>query len=202
MKRGFFFLGFGFYFLFDLEVLLRHAGGEAPYAVLDLFPDVLAWLLMGIGLFFLTRKYAEVKSLRNAAVVHFALSVFTLLSETAFFAFFFTADPDGAERILAMEIFEYALRVTEFIYCVHLFDRIRLIALNRENEPKLASACKTECIFIAAHFAVFAASIILKYVPASGTAARVADWLQYLFFLLVIWFGGITLIRCDLKMSE
>ncbi len=200
-KRAFFFLGLGFFFLFDAETYLRAGQGSAPYAVLDLFPDVLAWLLMAAGLWILCREHPHFKPLRFAASVHFFLSVFTLLTETAFFSVFYRMEGEYPEKILFLEIFEYALRVTEFIFCLHLFGQVRLFCGEKEDE-KLVRACRLEEGFILTHFILFAAAIVLKYLPLPAAVPAVADRLQYLFWILVIWFGGITLIRCDLRLSR
>ena len=200
-KRAFFFLGLGFFFLFDVELFLTSKEGSAPYACLNLFPDVIAWLLMAAGLWILCRKHPHFKPLRFAASVHFFLSVFTLLTETAFFSVFYRMEGEYPEKILFLEIFEYALRVTEFIFCLHLFGQVRLLC-GEEKDDKLARACRLEERFIAAHFVLFAASAVLSFLPVPAIVSAVADRLQYLFWILVIWYGGITLIRCDLRLSR
>ena len=199
-KRGFFFLGLGFFFLFDAEVFLRASQGSVPHAVLDLFPDALGWLLLAVGLWALCKEHLHYRPLLTASVIHFFFSVFTLLTETAFFSFFYRIEDGYPERILFLEILEYALRVTEFIFSLHLFGQTRITCGLKKNE-KLTRACKTEERFILIHFVLFAAAILLKYLPLPAVVPAVADRLQYLFWVLAIWFGGITLIRCDLNFS-
>ena len=73
----------GFMLLFDLQTALSHESGGQVYAVIDIFPNVLGFILLFWGLFRLTKEDRAFLPLRNASLAMLFFSVFSLLKDTA-----------------------------------------------------------------------------------------------------------------------
>ena len=194
MGTGLLFIGF--FFLFDFQIALKTAGSETVYAILDIFPDAIGWLLIFIGTLRARRHEIKFKPLVPASAVLFAVSVFTVLSETAFFGVFY---PDG-NPVLALRVAEVAIHLGELAFSFFLFRAVRALCKGKKEE-KLVRASLNELIQIAAHGVLFVIYMALSFALPKSTVTSVIYYLEYLFWIAVVWYGAVTLIRCDLNLS-
>ncbi len=195
MGLGFLFLGF--MFLFDFETALSHADSAEVYMLIDIFPDVIGWVLILIGLFLYARKHAEFASLKVFAFPMLAVSVFTLLAGTLWYPVFYT----GGMRIAFLSYLAHAVHFAELVFSFLLFLKLQPIC-EKEKEPKLASSCRLMRTFVVTEGILYLLSFVLRLALTSAKVAILAQRLDYLFWVLVIWFGAILLLRSDLKLSD
>ena len=194
MGTGFLFVGF--FFLFDFQIALKSAGSDTVYALLDIFPDVIGWILLLIGALRASRREKAFRPLVYGAAGLFLVSVFTLLSETAFFSVFYP----GAAPVPGIRVLEFAVHFGELLFSFFLF-RTLYAFCKAKKEEKMTRATLNEQIQIVAHAVLYLAYLVLSFVLPKSVVTSVFFYLEYLFWIAVVWYGAATLIRCDLNLS-
>ena len=86
---GFGFLFLGVMFLFDSQIALTESDSGALYGIVDLFPDVIGWILLFFGLNALGKKESGFALLRRSALILLVLSLVSLAKDTLFFSSFY-----------------------------------------------------------------------------------------------------------------
>ena len=195
MGLGFLFLGF--MFLFDFETALSHTDSAEVYMLIDIFPDVIGWVLILVGLFLYAKKHAEFSSLKIFALPMLAVAVFTLLAGTLWYPVFYVNGVGNA----FLSYFSIAVHAAELVFSFLLFSKLQPIC-EKEKEPKLASSCRLMRIFVCTEGLLYALSLVLRLALRGAMAAVLVQRLDYLFWVLAIWYGAILLLRSDLKLSD
>lgn len=189
----------GLMFLFDAQAGLRTGDGSV-YMMIDLFPDVLGWLLMFRGLVTLSRKAPSFEKLKKPAGFLGLLSVFSLAKDTVLYSRFYTAA--GIQKTPG-EIFDFCdhLLILAFIY--FLFKKMVPLA-RKYGEDKLAVHHRTIPTVVVAEGVCFVLAKILPLIPAEefAKAGLVVSRLDYLFWIFLIWFAVITMVRSMLRISD
>ena len=80
----------GIMFLFDAQAGLRAADGSV-HMMLDLFPDLVGWLLLFRGLTVLSEWEKAFLPLKRPAFLMGMLAAFSLAKDTILFPYFYTA---------------------------------------------------------------------------------------------------------------
>lgn len=196
---GFGFLFIGFMLLYDFEIGLV-AGGGASYLLLDIFPDVLGFLLLFLGLRKLCQKGEDFAFLKKATLFLFPLSVLMLLKGTLFFSVFYG---EAGKASLAATALDACMRLLKLAFTYLLFQKTSAMTF-RLGEPKLSSHHGfLPRIALVDGVLYLAATALRNFAPdgfATVTATLVT--LELLFWVFLVWFGAICLFRCVLRLSD
>ena len=190
----------GFAFLFDFQLGLRHPGEETAYAMLDIFPDVIGWLLIFWGLARLAKKAEEFAFLRNSALFFLVLSLFTLAKDTVFFSAFYTENV----QCFAGEAVDFCVHLLELGFIALLARRCAALC-RKKGEDKIAlshAALPGIALCEGILFAIARSSRFLSLPAGALSVVRVVSMLDYVFLVFLVWFGAIALFRTMLRVTE
>jgi len=191
----------GFMFLYDFEVALSGAGGAVPRAVVDIFPDPIGWILLFFGLWKMSKKYSDFIFLKQASVFLFAFSLLGVLKNTVLFSTFFT---EKGIQNFAGESLDFVEHLFTLGFVWLLFQKTSVLC-RKKGEDKLSSAhgmlpriAMTEGILYVLGFALTKIPLSESVRPAVVILSR----LDFLFWVFLIWFGVVSLIRALIRLSD
>ena len=196
---GFGFLFIGFMLLYDYEIVLAADG--VGYLALDIFPDVLGFLLLFLGLRKLCRKGEDFAFLKKASLFLLPLSVLMLVKGTLLFPAFY--DAATGKMGLAATALDVCMRLLKLAFTYLLFQKTAAMAF-RLGEPKLSSHHGLIPRIAMVDGVLYLASTALRtFAPQSLlTLTSTVTILELLFWVLLVWFGAICLFRCVLRLSD
>lgn len=188
----------GFMFLHDSQIALRNSAGEI-HMIVDIFPDLLGWILLFFGLYKLCKREERFALVRNLCLPMLALSLFTFLAETAFYPVFF---PNGANGAV-IEIVRFAENILIAVFSFLLFKEMVLFC-QKEGEEKLANCFRYGKGFAVTEAVLYLAAQIARFsVPEDmKTLASGLSVCYYLFWIFFIWYSVIQLFRAYRKIYE
>ena len=201
---GFGLISIGVMFLFDQPIYRTHPGETAPYMMIDLFPDAIGWVLLLLGLYRLSRKKEEFLPLFRATAFFLPASVLLFFSETLFFPSFypdFTALRHGA---FPTELLNLLLHLGELLFLFFLFRRTEPLA-EREDQKGIVKMLSFGKKLILACVCLSPIVFLFDWVAAGEAALKIRGILaafNNLSFVVTVWLGLISFLRCDLKISE
>lgn len=189
----------GLMFLFDAQAGLRAADGSV-YMMIDLFPDILGWLLMFWGLVTLSKRAPSFEKMKKPAAFLGLLSVFSLAKDTVLFTRFYTAA--GMQKIPG-EIFDFCDHLLTLAFMYFLFKNMVPLA-RKYGEDKLAVHHRTVPTVVIAEGAFFVLAKILSLISTDqiAKAGVIVSRLDYLFWIFLIWFAVITMVRSMIRISD
>lgn len=191
----------GFMFLYDFQLGLRAPGSDSAYALLDIFPDAIGWVLLFFGLRTLSKKDTSFAFLRNSTVFFFILSLFSLAKETLFFTVFYS--PAGSQTFVGqcVDICEHLLTLG-FIW---LLFRKTAPLCRKNGEDKLSRSHDMLPRVAATEGGLYLIALLFRCLPlpaGAAVAVNVISRLDFLFWVFLIWFGTITLFRSMRRLSD
>lgn len=193
---GFGALFIGFMFLYDFQVVLKSSG-----MTLDIFPDLIGWILICIGLIRLTSHQKEFHNLKKSSFFFLLLSVFTLLKETLFASAFYL--PSG-EQVLAGTVVDFCLHLFELVF-IFLFFRKLSVMCRRQKEDRLAFHHGVIPRLALTEGILYCISKIAFLFPSAMNVSSlfiIVSRLDFMFTVFLIWYGAILLLRCEFKLSD
>ena len=189
----------GIMFLFDAQAGLRAADGSV-HMMLDLFPDLVGWLLLFRGLTVLSEWEKAFLPLKRPAFLMGMLAAFSLAKDTILFPYFYTAS--GSHRF-SVEIFDFCehLLILAFLYV--LFQKMVPFA-RKHGEDKLAIHHRTVPTLVLAEGGIFVLSKILSVLSVKEleSFAVVVSRLDYLFWIFLVWFAVIAMVRSMIRITD
>ncbi len=198
---GFGSLFLGFMFLYDFQIALRHTGMDGAYAMIDIFPDAIGWVLLFLGLGTLSKKAEGFEQIRKAPVLFFVLSLFTLAKDTLFFSVFYS---EQGRQIFAGRALDVSVHLLELAFIYVLFRQTARFC-RKQGEDRLsgAHALMPRIALVEGGLYLLTRLVRLLPVPVSFTAvANVISRLDYLFLVFLIWYGTICLLRSLFRLSD
>ena len=192
---GFLPISIGVMLLFDLQIALTRDG--AVYAVLDVFPNVLGFALILIGLIRLARRGETCRKETACAAFLTVVSLFVLAKDTLLYGSFYA---DGIE-IVAGQTIGFCQHLLILGFLVLLFRRTGKALLSLE-EDRLAQTHGRVTGFALAEGIVYVLCYILGFVPGfPENALSVIKLLDMLFWIALVWYGGISQLRAALRVN-
>lgn len=195
---GFLPISLGVMLLYDLQVALTHPSGEV-YAVVDIFPTFLGFVLILWGLVRLSKRGTDCKREITIAGCLTLLSAFVLIKDTALYGYFYS---DGIENDVGQCIG----------FCQHLLILGFLVLLFRKtgsvlaslDEEKLARSHGRMTVFALMEGVVYFLCFALTLTSREGfwdAAYKVTRILDMLLWIILVWFGGIIQLRASLRTN-
>ena len=197
---GFGALFLGIMFLYDFQVGLRLPGEDVAYAMLDLFPDVIGWILIFVGLNRLEKHVNGLAVLKKVSVLFIALSLVTLGKDTFFYNAFYAENAQG----LFGEILDFCIHLAELAFLAQLFSQTAVLC-RKNGEDKLAVSHANVPRVAAAEGFLFVLARGLRLLPLPQSVlpyVSVISILDFLFLVFLIWYGVIAMLRALLRLSE
>lgn len=191
----------GFMFLYDFQMGLRAPGSEEAYALLDIFPDVLGWLLLFWGIYRLSQRKEMFLSLKAIALFMTVFSVFTLVKDTFLFDWFFS--PKGEQNATGL-LLDGCEHFFTLVFVWLLFQKTQVLC-RKCGEDKLSRFHAIVPRIAVTEGALFLLSALLRLLPLQGTAVAVAQIisrLDFLFWVFLVWFGTIALFRAMVRIDD
>ena len=198
---GFGALFIGFMFLYDFQIGLRASEGASAYAILDIFPDAIGWILLFAGLTVLAKKFDSFRFLRNTTVFFFVLSVFSLVKESFLFSVFYSSE---GVQILAGECFDVCEHFLTLGFIYLLFQKTAPLC-RKYGEDKLSRSHELMPRIALVEGALFACIFAFRFLPLTNNVLpymNVISRLDFLFWVFLIWYGTITLFRSLRRISD
>ena len=198
---GFGALFLGFMFLYDFQIALRHTGMDNAYAIVDIFPDVIGWILIFVGLRALAKKAENFKKIRFATILLFVLSLFTLAKDTAFYSLFYSAQ---GSQTFAGEALDMSVHLVELAF-IYVFFQETSNLCHKKGEDRLSGAHALIPRVALVEGGLFLIARLGRFVSLSGYLAAVVNVisrLDYLFLVFLIWYGTICLLRALFRLSD
>lgn len=189
----------GLMFLFDAQMGLRAADGSV-HMIVDIFPDIIGWILIFYGLVTLTRKAPDFEAMKKPVVFLALLSVLSLSKDTLLYPHFYTAA--GAQR-LPGEVFDFCDHLLTLAFLYFLFQKMVPLA-RKYGEDKLAVHHRTIPTVVLAEGVCHVASRFLQILPVEALkkTGLIISRLDYLFWVFLIWFAVITMVRSMIRISD
>ncbi len=189
----------GLMFLFDAQAGLRADDGSV-YMIIDLFPDILGWFLIFYGLVTLSKKAPSFEKMKKPVFFMGLLSAFSLAKDTVLFSHFYTAA--GLQRAYG-EVFDFCDHLLTLAFMYFLFKEMVPLA-RKYGEDKLAVHHRTIPTVVLVEGVCFVLSKALSLVPVEKIAnvGIVISRLDYLFWIFLIWFAVITMVRSMIRISD
>ena len=200
---GFLPISIGVMLLYDFPIGLSHTGSKEVYAVLDIFPDVLGFALILFGLIRLSKRGYECKREIVFASVMTLVSSFVFVKDVLLFRSFYSLDGEnGALENTAGRYITFAQQVLILVFLVLLFRKLSSV-LTDLDEPALARTNGRIPALALMDAAVYVLSFSLSFISGGlfETAARAAQLLHMLLWILIVWYGGISLLRASLRLN-
>lgn len=191
----------GFLFLYDFQTGLRTPGSQEAYALLDLFPDPIGWLLLLVGLTALRKREASFGDLRNACFFFLGFSLLTFAKDTFFFSWFYT--PQGVQN-LAGELVDVCEHIFTLAFVWLLFRKTAKFVF-RNGEDKLSRFHGIVPSLAVGEGILYGVSLLGRALFLPGTAKAIFTVLSRLDFIVwvcLIWVGAIALVRAMLRLSD
>jgi len=198
---GFGMLFLGMMFLYDFEIGLRGADSTQVHAVLDIFPDLLGWILILFGLRALAKHTEKAQGIKNVPLFFLIVSVLTLLKGTVLFPFFFQSTGIQSFAGEAVDLSVHLLELA-FLYC--LFS-VTAVFCRKKGEDKLSTSHGMVGRIVLVEGCLFLISKIAGFFSLSGTISQVflvISKLDYLFWVFLVWYGVIALCRAMIRISD
>jgi hypothetical protein len=192
----------GFMLLFDFQSALRVPGSQEVYAILDLFPDPLGWLLLLIGLNTLSKKDGRFLFLKKCTYVFLPLSLMTFSKDMFLTSWFYS--PDGRTQCFAGIMIEAAEHIMVLGFCYFLFRELSDFSF-RNGEDKLSRFHALVPRLAVTRGLFFSVTLVAQFFTMTGTVAQtftVISLLSYLFWVCLIWVGTIALVRSLIRLSD
>lgn len=197
---GFGALFLGIMFLYDFQVGLRLSGEETAYAMLDLFPDVIGWILIFVGLSRLVKHVESLAPLKKFSMLFIPLSLLTLGKDTFFYSTFYV---ENTQRFTG-EILDFCVHLVELAFLAKLFSQTEKFC-RKNGEDKLAASHANVPRIAAAEGFLFVLARGLRLLPLPQNVlsyVSVISILDFLFQVFLIWYGVIAMLRALLRLSE
>ncbi len=191
----------GFMFLYDFQMGLRAPGSEEAYALLDIFPDVLGWLLLFWGILRLSQRKEAFLPLKPMALFMTGVSVLTLAKDTFLFDLFFTSQGQQNTVGLVLDGCEHLFTLA-FVWL--LFQKTQVLC-QKCGEDKLSRFHAIVPRIAVTEGVLFLISSLLRLFPLQGIAVAVAQIisrLDFLFWVFLVWFGTIALFRAMVRIDD
>lgn len=191
----------GFMFLYDFQLGLRLPGSDSAYAMLDVFPDPVGWILLLVGLGTLSKKAEGFELLKKSTFFFLPLSILTFVKDTFLFSSFFS--PQGEQSVAGslVDLCEHLL-ILGFVYV--LFQKTSALC-RKKGEDKLSRFHALLPRFALTEGVLFLLSTLLRYLPLPQgvlAASLVLSRLDFLFWVVLIWLGAIALVRALVRVSD
>ncbi len=198
---GFGALFLGFMFLYDFQIGLRGSDGEGAYAILDVFPDAIGWILLFVGLNILSKKFDSFRFLRNTTAFFFVLSLFSLVKESFLFPVFYSQE---GKQVFAGECFDVCehLLILGFVYL--LFQKTAPLC-RKYGEDKLSRSHELVPRIALVEGVLYSFISVMRFFPLPDGVlpyVNVISRLDFLFWVFLIWYGTITLFRSLRRISD
>ena len=197
---GFGALFIGYMFLYDLQLVLRHNGAAEAYAMLDMFPDVVGWILIFFGLRALSKRAEGFELPRRLSVFFVVLSLLTLAKDTLLFESFYAANVQS----FAGEVIDFCVHLCELAFTVLLFGKTAKLC-RKYGEDKLSFTHANVPRIAMMEGIVFVVARVGRFlmVPQSAAAAlSVISMLDFIFTVFMIWYAVIALFRTMVRISD
>lgn len=197
---GFGALFLGIMFLYDFQVGLRLSGEEAAYAMLDLFPDVIGWILIFVGLNRLAKHVESLAPLKKFSLLFIVLSLVTLIKDTLLYNTFYAENT----QLFSGEVLDFCVHLLELAFLARLFSQTAVFC-RKNGEDKLAVSHANVPRIAAAEGFLFVLARLLRLLPLPGGVlpyVNVISVLDFLFLVFLIWYGVIAMLRALLRLSE
>lgn len=204
---GFGALFLGFMFLYDFQIGLRPSESEGVYALLDIFPDAIGWILLFVGLNILSKRFDSFRFLRNSTVFFFVLSLFSLVKESFLFSVFYFQDALYAQsgtQIFVGECLDFCEHLLTLGFIYLLFQKTAPLC-RKYGEDKLSRSHELVPRIALVEGALFVTAFLLRILPLPRGIlpyANVVSRLDFLFWVFLIWYGTITLFRSLRRISD
>ena len=192
----------GLMFLYDFQIGLRHAGAESAYALLDIFPDAIGWLLILIGLNTLSKKAEGFDFVKKSTPFLLILSLFSLAKDTLLFNTFYISG--GKDQILAGKAVDFCEHLLTLAF-LYLFFLALSRFCHKNGEDKLSASHSMTSRIALTEGALFivAQASSLSFLPQGlKSAILILSRLDFLFWVFLIWYGVIAVIRTMIRISE
>ena len=194
----------GFMFLYDFQLGLRAPGSEEAYALLDIFPDFIGWILLFFGLRTLAKKEVSFTFLKYASLFFLALSLFSFTKETLLFSSFYVSGKSGLTQVFAGECLDVCEHFLTLAFIFLLFRKTASLC-REKGEDKVAFQHDLTCRVSVIEGVLYAVALLARLLPQSEkgkAAASVISRLDFLFWVLLIWFGAIALFRAMRRVTR
>ncbi len=192
----------GFMLLYDAQIALRHQGEETVYAILDIFPDALGWILLFVGLKALTEKAEQFRFLRNSTLFFLVLSLFSLGKETLLYSVFYSSD--GSTQVLSGAVFDVCEHLLTLVFIYLLFQKTAALC-KEKREKKLSSFHNAMSFFVIGEGVLYVLAKVARLVFTAETTAvyvNALSMLDFLFWICLVWYGAIALFRAMMRLSD
>lgn len=197
---GFGALFLGYMFLYDFQLALRHPGASEAYAMVDLFPDLVGWILIWFGLRTLSKKAEGFDRLSRLPLFFIALSVLTLAKDTFLFNSFYSVNVQS----FAGEAVDFCVHLLELGFSVLLFGKTAKLCRKCGEDKLFRSHSNVPRIaMVEGILFTVARTARLFSLPVSAIAAlNVVSMLDFVFTVFMIWYGVIALFRTMMRISD
>ncbi len=195
---GFLPISIGVMLLYDLQIGLSHAGGE-PYAVLDVFPNTLAFLLILFGLIRLHKNGGESKREIIFAGFMTFFSLFVFVKDVFLYRVFYSAGLEG----LAGRCVTFCQHVLILGFLVVLFRKTGAFLLDR-GEEALSRTHNRMKAFVCMEAVIYTVCFVLSFFAGdgfTGTFRLILERLDMLLWVFLVWYGGIAQLRASLRLG-
>ena len=196
---GFLPISIGIMLLYDFPIALSHPGSTEPYAVLDIFPNVLGFVLILFGLIRLSKKGTACKPEMVYALCMTLFSGFVFTKDVFLYRFFYSAEGQESTAGRCVTFVQHLL----ILGFVALLFRKTASVLSELDETALSRLHKRVPLFVAMDAVIFLLAFLLSLFNISGmeTVSRVAQILHMLLWIFIVWFGGVNQLRAALKVN-
>ena len=198
---GFGALFLGFMFLYDFQIGLRASESEGAYALLDIFPDAIGWILLFFGLRRLCKKSDSFSFLKKSTLFFLVLSVFSLVKETLLFSVFYSKN---GIQVFAGECFDVCEHLLTLAFIWLLFQKTAPLC-RKYGEDRLSQSHLLVPRIALVEAVLFVLVMIARFLPLPQSAnsyINVISRLDFLFWVFLIWYGTVTLFRSLRRVSD
>jgi len=197
---GFGLMFLGLMFLYDFPIVLRESTGAA-HLCLDLFPDIIGWIAFFFGTKSLKKHTKNIEILQKSTLFFMGFSLFLLAKDTLFFRAFYS--PDGLPNT-AGTLLDLCDHFFTLVFLYLLFQRTANF-VRKKGEDRLANHHEMIPRIAVTEGILFLSSRVLRALPLTeelSAGAEILSRLDVLFWIFLIWFGIISLIRAMIRVTQ
>ena len=191
----------GIMFLYDAQIALRHGTSDAEaYVMIDIFPDVLGWILLLVGLNSLKKRAEGFEMPFRLGGLMLLLSLFSFAKDTVFFSAFYSENVQS----FAGEAVDLVIHLLELLFLLLLFRPMPALC-RKKGEDKLALSHSKVPGIIYCEGVIFLLVKLARILPLPASfdyTLAVLSRLDLIFLVFLIWYGVITMFRTMMRMSD
>ena len=181
----------------------------------DIFPDLLGWILLFFGVSALAKHTKGLEKLRFMPLGMMVLSALSLLKDTLWFSNFHVTEKillteDGSKTTYSIAqnmagiCFDICNHLLEVLFIILLF-RVSALVCFKKGEEKLSASHKNVPKIAAVEGLLYLVSNVALLFPMSKgltQAFTVLSRLDNLFMVLLVWYAAIAMVRALIRISD